>query len=90
MGIICGKCDNIISDIGTCNEATMFPEPDKIDETYGKNIQVFECSQCGSLNLFWYTWPDGEEQSLVYAPTNNHYNEITLIRNDEFFQESKS
>lgn len=85
MGIICGKCDNIIIDIGTCNEGTLFPDPDQIDDTFGKNIQVFECSQCGSLTMLWSVWPDGENKSLTYEPINKKYNELLFITPEEFY-----
>lgn len=85
MGIICGKCDHVISDIGRDNEGLIFPDPDNVTDTFGKNIQFYECNKCGAITLFWRVWPDGVEKYLVYEPVNKKYNEITFISPYEFY-----
>ena len=86
MAIVCGKCSNHISDVGTCNEAKMIPDPDPYMD--GKAFQVFECGEGGSLTILWRVWPDGEEKSVTYIPSDGKCHDLTKMQMDEFYHET--
>ncbi len=83
MGIVCGNCETTISDVGTCNMGVLFTDPDMIEDTWEKCIQVYECHECGALTMLWTTWGD-KDHVLVYKPDNGKDNEIMNIRSDEY------
>lgn len=83
MGVSCGSCNKIISDVGTCNMGVLFTDPDNIEDTWKKCISVYECGDCGSLTMLWKTWEDKEHRK-IYTPTSGKNNDLMSIRQDEY------
>ena len=88
MGVPCGNCNHIISDVGTCDMGILYPEPDDISGCWQKAFEVFECRECGALTLYWCVWPNGEDKTAVFLPKEGKYLELMNTRNEEFFTTS--